>query len=51
MFWKTDYLGLDQTKEDFASKFCKRREKIANFSPVEDRRQAFIRKSPSLNSD
>ena len=23
----------DQTKEDLASKFCKRREKIANFSP------------------
>ena len=23
----------DQTKEDLASKFCKRRKKIANFSP------------------
>ena len=41
----------NQTKEDLASKFCKRREKIAKFLSLEDRRQAFTRKSLGIISE
>ena len=41
----------NQTKEDLASKFCKRRKKFSKFLSLEDRRKAFTRKSLGIISE